>query len=97
LHGELGERLAAGDETALEDIQAVLRPIILEGDATFGSDVIIQIMFGMVAPSVFDDMSQRFFGSMQKRYIDRLRDRTELAYIKKKLAPPKTREREWGG
>jgi hypothetical protein len=71
-----------------------LEPIIREGDEQFGVDVIMQIMFGMMAAPVF--------GTMWKRHVTQigsadLRDRTELAYIKKKLAPPKTQEREWEG
>jgi hypothetical protein len=91
---ELGERLAAGDETSIEDIRAVMRPIIRAGDEKFGLDVMMQIMFGIVPPSVFEAMGQRRFASMHLRYVDRTRDRTELANIKKKLAPPTTWERE---
>jgi hypothetical protein len=57
--GELGERLAAGDETSIEDIRAVMRPIIRAADEEFGLDVMMQIMFGMMAPSVYEAMGQR--------------------------------------
>jgi hypothetical protein len=93
--GKLGERLAAGDFTAIEDIRAVITPIIREGDEEFGRDVIMQILFGMMEPSVFEAMSSRLFAWAQAQVEDpasALRDRTELAYIKKKMEPKKTRE-----
>jgi hypothetical protein len=41
--GELGKRLAAADEAAVEDIQAVIAPIIRGAYERFGEEVILQI------------------------------------------------------
>jgi hypothetical protein len=87
---KLGERLAAGDETAIEDIDEVLEAVIREGDERFGADVIVQIMFGMMPPDVFDAMWKRHIARLRQARDPKanLRHRTELAYIKSKVARP---------
>ena len=91
---KLGERLAAGDDTAMEDIRSVIVPIIRAGDEFEGGDVIMDIMLGMVSASMFE--------SMYKRHLERLtdiarnpllamRDQTEAASIRKILAPTTNR------
>jgi hypothetical protein len=57
--GELGKRLAAGDEAVVEDIQAVIAPLIRGAYERFGEEVILQIMFGMIAPDVFEALWKR--------------------------------------
>jgi len=88
---KLGERLAAGDETAIEDIGEVLASLIRAGDEKFGADLIMQLMFGMMPPVVFDAMWRRHTARLKEGRDPKanLRDRTELAYIKKKLAAAK--------
>jgi hypothetical protein len=89
--GKLGERLASGDETALEDIASVVRPIVRERDEGDGVEVIMQIMLGMLPPAVFDAMADRQLTRLRELADSPLhkigRDQTEAASIRLILRP----------
>jgi len=51
-----GERLAAGGETAIEHIGKVVASLIRAGDEKLVRISIVQLMFGMLSPVVFNAM-----------------------------------------